>query len=208
LPSFHLHEILQQVVSYLVDILGGPALVTAPEKPSTRPSIQPMPGGGARADGTWLTAHAEDTDSTTREVRLERQNLPFSELEERLADHVFKSLSALLRQPNDGYSVHHRAALVGSVLDIAIARLLRGHPRKCAYLHNVLRVVKELTLRTYEGHPCTSGFIFVSRPYKGWLDSLAPAGFALLRLRASIRVTSRFFESPLTYRYVDGKRAV
>jgi hypothetical protein len=207
LPSFHLHEVLQQVVPYLVDILGGPDLVTAPEKPSTRPSIQPMAGGGARADGTWLIAHAEDTDSTTREVRLERQNLHFSELEERLADHVFKSLSALLRQPHDGYSVHHRAALVGSVLDIAVARLLRGHPRRCAYLHNVLRVMKELTLRTYEGHPCTSGFIFVSRPYRGWLDSLAPAGFALLRLSASIRVTSRFFESPLTYRYVDGKRA-
>jgi hypothetical protein len=67
--------------------------------------------------------------------------------------------------------------------------------------------MKELTLRTYEGRPCTSGFIFVSRPYKGWLDSLAQAGFALLRLRPSIGVTSRFFESPLTYRYVDGKRA-
>jgi hypothetical protein len=132
LPSFHLHEILQQVVPYLIDILGGPNLVTDPEKQSTRPSIEPMPGGGARADGTWLIAHAEDTDSTTREVRIERQNLPFSELEERLVHHAFRSLSALLRQPHDGYSVHHRAALAASILDIAVACLLRGHPRRCA----------------------------------------------------------------------------
>lgn len=204
-----LGETLHLIAPYIADLLGGPTLVELPRRPNLQPISSYLLGGGVHVSETSILGYAVGHDDRVVSVQFNRLGLPYSDLEVSLLNHLFKSVTTLARSLDDAKrGTHQRTAIFLSAFDIAISRFLRQDRRRFANIQNIIQVAKELTVQRYEGEPCTSGFLYVNQPRKGYLDRLNAAGYRLTTLAPGIVVAPRFFGSPLAYRYVDGVRAV
>lgn len=90
-----------------------------------------------------------------------RKSIPFTRLEESFCGELLTAFSMLysgFRQ--EGYVAQFRTALVASIMDITVARSLRGDHRKGFWpIQQLIQLLKSLSYQKYEGKPATTGVI-------------------------------------------------
>jgi len=69
----------------------------------------------------------------------------------------------------------------------------------------VISELQQLSYQRYEGTPCTSGFVFLSKPDRQ-IEALDEEYF-FQAFDPVIRLNESFFRTPAAYRYVDGRNA-
>lgn len=135
-----------------------------------------------------------------------REHLPFTRSEEVFCRELLTAFSALysgFRQ--EGYSAHFRTALLASIMDITVARYLRGDRSKGFWpIQQLIQLLKSLSYQRYEGKPATTGFIVYRTTQSELRRLMRQRQHALLTLKPAHAVSPSFFNNPLTYRFIDG----
>lgn len=102
-----------------------------------------------------------------------------------------------------------RLATVYAFEEIVVAAATRGSSPSITTLSlpaSILRQLQQLATERYEGHKCTSGFLFVAKPEQ-FISQLGPEDFALERISCDLQVQNGFTWTPAAFRYVDGKNS-
>ncbi|MCD6526201.1 MAG: hypothetical protein J7K75_04325 [Desulfuromonas sp.] len=110
----------------------------------------------------------------------------------------------------EGYAAHFRTALLTSLMDIAVARYIRGDRKGVFWTtQNLIQLLKKLSYQRYEGAPATTGFLIYRNQLEELLPSLQKSRYNWLDLGDDRRrISDNFFINPLSYRFVDGLRAL
>lgn len=110
----------------------------------------------------------------------------------------------------EGYAAHFRTALLTSLTDIAVARFLRGDRKGVFWpVESLIQLLKNLSYQRYEGTPATTGFLVYRSQLDDFVDSLTNSHYTWFDLgKERQRINADFFRNPLSYRFVDGLRAL
>ena len=134
-----------------------------------------------------------------------REHLPFTRAERAFCRELLTAFAALysgFRQ--QGYAAHFRTALLASIMDITVARSLRGDHNKGFWpIQQLIQLLKNLSYQRYEGTPATTGFIVYRTTPPNFLHLLRQRKHTLFPLKPPQSISASFFANPLTYRYVD-----
>jgi len=116
---------------------------------------------------------------------------------------AFSGLYSGFRQ--EGYAAQFRTALLASIMDITVARSLRGDHNKGFWpIQQLIQLLKNLSYQRYEDKPATTGFI-VHRTTPLLLRKLVrERRHSLIPLQPHEDISPDFFSNPLPYRFVDG----
>ena len=135
-----------------------------------------------------------------------RDALPFTKTEEVFCRELITAFSALYGGFRlEGYAAHFRTALMASMMDITVARFLRGDHRKGFWpIQQLIQLLKDLSYQRYEGKPATTGFIVHRTTLPALRKLLRSRMHTLIPLQPYQPVSPEFFENPLTYRFIDG----
>ncbi|MBT1071881.1 hypothetical protein [Pelotalea chapellei] len=135
-----------------------------------------------------------------------RDFLPFTRTEESFCRELLTAFSAMysgFRQ--EGYAAHFRTALLASIMDITVARSLRGDHRKAFWpIQQVIQLLKNLSYQRYEGKPATTGLIVHRTTVQALQNLLKERQHMLTPLQPHEELSPTFFDNPLTYRFIDG----
>lgn len=135
-----------------------------------------------------------------------RRVLPFTRSEAMFCGELLTAFSALysgFRQ--EGYAAHFRTALLASIMDITVARFLRGDRGKVFWpIQQLIQVLKNLSYQRYEGKPATTGFIVHRTTQPALRKLFRERQHVLIPVQPAQAVTPAFFDNPLAYRFVDG----
>lgn len=190
------------IESSIVAFLGG-----------ARVSLTELESGDAApeaADRRELLVQLE-VDKVGYLFRAHRGQLAFTATESAFIQELLAAFEGLFGGFSaKGYAAHFRTALLTSLMDIAVARYLRGDRKGVFWpVQSLLQLLKNLSYQRYEGTPATTGFLV----YRTQLDDLLQAldknhydWFDLGKERQ--RISGDFFRNPLSYRFVDGLRAL
>lgn len=138
--------------------------------------------------------------------RAHREVLPFTRSETAFCRELMTAFSGLYSGfQQEGYAAQFRTALLASIMDIAVARSLRGDHRKGFWpIQQLIQLLKNLSYQRYEGKPATTGFI-VHRTTLPLLRKLVlERGHTFISLQPCQDISPHFFSNPLPYRFVDG----
>ncbi|MDD2320726.1 MAG: hypothetical protein PHO83_11815 [Geobacteraceae bacterium] len=135
-----------------------------------------------------------------------RSQLSFTRSEKLFCRELLTAFSGLFsgfRQ--EGYTAHFRTALLASIMDITVARSLRGDQRKGFWpIQQLIQLLKNLSYQRYEGKPATSGFI-IYRITPSLLRKLVrERQHKLIPIQPYVEISPDFFCNPLPYRFVAG----
>ena len=135
-----------------------------------------------------------------------REGLPFTRIEETFCRELLTAFAALyngFRQ--EGYAAHFRTALLASIMDITVARSLRGDHNKAFWpIQQLIQLLKNLSYQRYEGKPATTGFIIHRTTPLALRKLLRERHHSLIPLQPHEDISPTFFDNPLTYRFIDG----
>ena len=162
------------------------------------------PAGQREADGSLRLETV--IEGHPFEFTARREGVPFTRSEETFCRELltaFAMLSGGFRQ--EGYAAQFRTALIASIMDITVARSLRGDHRKAFWpIQQLIQLMKGLSYQRYEGEQATSGFI-VHRTTRTELARLfRQRRHTLTPFSPAVGITPSFFGNPLTYRFIDG----
>lgn len=172
--------------------------------------------GGAEVDLVQGDKNAaKDSDGINEIVSIEarpylftarRDALPFTKAEEAFCRELLTAFSALFTGFSlEGYAAHFRTAILASIMDITVARWMRGdHTKGFWPIQQIIQLLKNLSYQRYEGKPATTGFIVHRTTQQNLRSVVRQRKHALFPLQPAQAVSSAFFANPLTYRYVDG----
>ena len=175
--------------------------------------------GGAEVDLTPVGEEAVPEETQEHQIRAvasfegqpylftaRRAALPFTATETAFCQELITAFAAMyegFRQ--EGYAAHFRTALLASIMDIAVARSLRGDNKKGFWpIQQLIQLLKNLSYQRYEGKPATTGFIVHRTTLPELRKLIRYRKHMLLALKPSQTVTADFFDNPLTYRFIDG----
>ncbi|MDY6848584.1 MAG: hypothetical protein SV239_05570 [Thermodesulfobacteriota bacterium] len=181
--------------------------------------------GGARVSLTELDdGQKEEIEDDPRQIlvrlkidqsaylfRAQRKYLLFTATERSFIQELFAAFEGLLRGFSaDGYAAHFRTALLTSLTDIAVARYIRGDRTGVFWpTQSLLQLLKTLSYQRYEGSPATTGFLVYRTQLDDLLESIKKTRYDWLDLGDDRRrLSGDFFRNPLSYRFVDGLRAL
>jgi hypothetical protein len=135
-----------------------------------------------------------------------RENLPFTRTEEAFCRELLTAFAALysgFRQ--ESYAAHFRTALLASMMDIAVARFLRGDHQKAFWpIQQLIQLLKNLSYQRYEGKPATTGFIIHRTTLPELRKLVRYRKHTLITQQPYHTISADFFDNPLTYRFIDG----
>lgn len=135
-----------------------------------------------------------------------RDALPFTRSEETFCGELLTAFSAMysgFRQ--EGYAAHFRTALLASIMDITVARSLRGDHRKAFWpIQQLIQLLKNLSYQRYEGKPATTGFIVHRTTLPAFRTLVRERQHTLIPMQPHQAISPSFFDNPLTYRFIDG----
>lgn len=135
-----------------------------------------------------------------------REGIPFTATEKSFCRELLTAFAALyegFRQ--EGYAAHFRTALLASIMDITVARSLRGDSKKGFWpIQQLIQLLKNLSYQRYEGKPATTGFIVHRTTQPELVKLLHYRKHTMIPLKPAHSITADFFENPLTYRFIDG----
>lgn len=135
-----------------------------------------------------------------------RPGLSFTKTEVRFCHELLTAFSGLYSGFKlEGYAAHFRTALLASIMDITVARFLRGDSSKGFWpIQQLIQLLKNLSYQRYEGKPATTGFL-VHRTTEPALRKMIKArGHNLIPLQPHQSISPTFLDNPLTYRFIDG----
>ncbi len=143
--------------------------------------------------------------------RARRKEIAFTATEQSFIHELFTAFEGLFAGFSaKGYAAHFRTALLTSMTDIAVARYIRGDRTGVFWpTQSLIQLLKSLSYQRYEGAPATTGFLVYRTQLDDFLKSLEKTRYDWLDLGdARQRVSGDFFRNPLSYRFVDGLRAL
>ena len=165
-----------------------------------------LPGDGEGWGGDGQITLAVVIEDRPYRFVARRTTLPFTRSETIFCRELLTAFSALysgFRQ--EGYAAHFRTALLASIMDITVARLLRGDGGKVFWpIQQLIQVLKSLSYQRYEGKPATTGFIVHRTTPAALRRLLRERKHTLIPVQPAHAVTPSFFDNPLAYRFVDG----
>ena len=183
-----------------------------------KPAISSLLGGAAvtfvATDDPQTPAHGAD-GSLAQTIDIEgrfyvfsatRFGLPFTKTETRFCHELLAAFSGLYSGFKlEGFAAHFRTALLASIMDITVARFLRGDSSKGFWpIQQLIQLLKNLSYQRYEGKPATTGFL-VHRTTEPALRKMIKArGHNLIPLQPHQGISPTFLDNPLTYRFIDG----
>ncbi len=143
--------------------------------------------------------------------RAVRKELPFTNTEESFILELLTAFEGLFAGFSaKGYAAHFRTALLTSLTDIAVARYIRGDRKGVFWTtQSLIQLLKSLSYQRYEGVPATTGFLVYRSQLDDFVASLEKTRYDWLDLGEDRqRISGEFFRNPLSYRFVDGLRAL
>lgn len=152
-----------------------------------------------------------ENDSFNCHFIAQRRQLAFTTTEKDFIEELLTAFQGLyVGFSDDGYAAHFRTALLTSLTDIAVARFLRGDHKVAFWpVQSLIQLLKNLSYQRYEGSPATTGFLIYRSQLDYFLESLGKTRYGWLDLdKGRRRVGADFFRNPLSYRFVDGQRAL
>ncbi len=165
-----------------------------------------VPGGTTTATGDRQIQRIFTIDDRPYLFTARRDGLPFTRSEEVFCRELLTAFSALysgFRQ--EGYAAHFRTALLASIMDITVARSLRGDRGKVFWpIQQLIQLLKNLSYQRYEGKPATTGFIVHRTTQPALRKLFRERQHTVIPVEPAQGVTSAFFANPLAYRFVDG----
>jgi hypothetical protein len=164
------------------------------------------PGGKAAAAADTTIQRIFSIDATEYLFTARRETLPFTRSEELFCRELLTAFSAMYGGFRlEGYAAHFRTALLASIMDITVARSLRGDRSKGFWpIQQLIQLLKNLSYQRYEGKQATTGFI-VHRTTEPALRKLfRERQHTLIPVQPSQGITPTFFDNPLAYRFIDG----
>ena len=135
-----------------------------------------------------------------------RPGLPFTKTEIEFCGELLTAFSGLYSGFKlEGYAAHFRTALLASIMDITVARFLRGDKGKVFWpIQQLIQLLKNLSYQRYEGKPATTGFLVHRTTEPALRKTIKERGHTLLPLQPHQNVTPEFLDNPLAYRFIDG----
>ena len=143
--------------------------------------------------------------------RARRKELAFTVTEITFISELLTAFEGLISGFSaEGYAAHFRTALLTSLTDIAVARYIRGDRKGVFWpIQSLIQLLKNLSYQRYEGSPATTGFLVYRTQLDEFLSSLKKTRYDWLDLGDDRRrISGDFFRNPLSYRFVDGNRAL
>lgn len=150
-------------------------------------------------------------DETRYLFRAKRKELRFTAMEEDFINELLTAFEGLFGGFSArGYAAHFRTALLTSLTDIAVARYIRSDRTGVFWpTQSLIQLLKSLSYQRYEGSPATTGFLIYRTQLDDFLKSLENTRYDWLDLGDDRRrISGDFFRNPLSYRFVDGYRAL
>ncbi len=135
-----------------------------------------------------------------------RESLPFTRSETLFCRELLTAFSGLFNGfQHEEYVAHFRTALLASIMDITVARSLRGDHRKAFWpIQQLIQLLKHLSYQGYEGKPATTGFLVYRTTPQLLGKVVRERNHTLMPLKPYQDITPDFFRNPLPYRIVDG----
>ena len=165
-----------------------------------------LPGNADFLPGDELLNELISIDGHYYRFMARREALSFTRSEAAFCRELLTAFSGLYSGfQQEGYAAQFRTALLASIMDITVARSLRGDHRKGFWpIQQLIQLLKNLSYQRYEGKPATTGFI-VHRTTLPLLRKLVrERRHTLIPLKPHEDITPAFFDNPLPYRIVDG----
>ena len=168
--------------------------------------VELVPGGDREKRGKTEIHEAVSIEGRPYLFMARREDLPFTRTEEAFCRELLTAFSALysgFRQ--EGYEAHFRTALLASIMDITVARSLRGDHRKAFWpIQQLIQLLKNLSYQRYEGKPATTGFIVYRTTLSELRKLVRRRMHALFPLEPYQGISASFLDNPLAFRYIDG----
>ncbi len=135
-----------------------------------------------------------------------RPGLPFTRTETQFCLELMTAFSGLYSGfKMEGYAAHFRTALLASIMDITVARFLRGDRSKGFWpIQQLIQLLKNLSYQRYEGKPATTGFLVHRTTEPALRKTIKDRNHTLIPLQPHQTVTPTFLDNPLAYRFIDG----
>ncbi|KIH77418.1 hypothetical protein SAMN05660860_01948 [Geoalkalibacter ferrihydriticus] len=143
--------------------------------------------------------------------RAVRKELAFTATEKNFVQELLTAFEGLFAGFSaQGYAAHFRTALLTSLTDIAVARFIRGDRKGVFWpTQSLIQLLKSLSYQRYEGVPATTGFIVYRTQLDDFLAAAEKSRYDWFDLGEDRqRISGDFFRNPLSYRFVDGLRAL
>ncbi len=136
----------------------------------------------------------------------QRPGLPFTKTEQQFCTELLTAFSGLYSGFKlEGYAAHFRTALLASIMDITVARFLRGDRSKGFWpIQQLIQLLKSLSYQRYEGKPATTGFLVHRTTEPALRKTIKERSHTLIPLQPHQSVTPTFLNNPLAYRFIDG----
>lgn len=150
-------------------------------------------------------------DKKTYVFKAQRSSLDFTAMEVHFIGELLAAFEGLFTGFSaKGYAAHFRTALLTSLTDIAVARHMRGNRKGVFWpIQSLLQLLKNLSYQRYEGTAATTGFLIFRTRLDEFLKALSKTRYDWLDFGDDRqKITDDFFQNPLSYRFVDGYRAL
>jgi hypothetical protein len=141
-------------------------------------------------------------------LRVSREHISLTKGEADILGRLPDALSGLLVSSGSrSLELAQRIAARLSVATILVARYLRGG-KATTYWTPVLVLgeLQQLTFRRYEGHPCTTGFVYTSKPNL-YFASLPIEEYSFIPFTKPVTLRANQLDTPASFRYVDGRNS-
>jgi uncharacterized membrane protein (DUF441 family) len=137
---------------------------------------------------------------------LQRNGLPFTETEKKIADEVAEAIHILIEnRKKSGEIGYFRTALLSSLMDVSVSRYLRFNRHRAFWsIQKLLQILKNLSFQRYEGKPATSGFIVYRNKIEEFNVACGMSDCLRHDFNPGIGISVNFFKSPLAYWLVNG----
>jgi len=165
-----------------------------------------VPGGAGVEKGKTTFEEVITIEDQPYFFTARREALPFTRTEEIFCRELLTAFAGMytgFRQ--EGYAAHFRTALLASMMDITVARSLRGDHQKGFWpIQQLIQLLKNLSYQRYEGKPATTGFIVHRTTLPELRKLIRYRKHTLIPLQPYQSISANFFNNPMTYRFIDG----
>ena len=165
-----------------------------------------VPGGEGVEKGKTTFEEVITIEGQTYFFTARREALAFTRTEEIFCRELLTAFAGMytgFRQ--EGYAAHFRTALLASMMDITVARSLRGDHQKGFWpIQQLIQLLKNLSYQRYEGKPATTGFIVHRTTLPELRKLIRYRKHTLIPLQPYQPISANFFDNPMTYRFIDG----
>lgn len=152
-----------------------------------------------------------ELDGTTYLFRARRDELAFTAMESDFIGELMVAFEGLFAGFSaKGFAAHFRTALLTSLMDIAVARYIRGNRKGVFWpAQSLIQLLKNLSYQRYESSAATTGFLVYRTQLEEFVKTLQRTSYDWLDLGDNCRrISPNFFRNPLPYRFIDGHRAM